>query len=70
MCKDGDNCPYYLKGEDCTNGAHQISKIKFKQQISENIKIRKNLIKKKLRNVLIQGIISNKNWKKKGKNKQ
>ena len=45
MCKDGDNCPYYLKGEDCPNGAHQISELKFKSQIRENIKLRKNLIK-------------------------
>ena len=45
MCKDGDNCPYYLKGEDCPKGAHQISELKFKSQIRENIKLRKNLIK-------------------------
>ena len=45
MCKYGDKCPYYLKGEDCPNGAHQISELKFKSQISENIKLRKNLIK-------------------------
>ena len=45
MCKSGDKCPYYLKGEDCPNGAHQISELKFQSQISENIKLRKNLIK-------------------------
>ena len=46
MCKNGDNCPYYLKGEKCPYGAHQISELKFKAQISENIKLRKNLIKR------------------------
>ena len=46
MCKKGDRCPYYLKGEECPDGAHQISELKFKNQIKENIKLRKNLIQK------------------------
>ena len=46
MCKRGERCPYYLKGEECPYGAHQISELKFKKQIKENIKLRKNLIKK------------------------
>ena len=45
MCKRGERCPYYLKGEECPYGAHQISELKFKKQIKENIKLRKNLIK-------------------------
>ena len=44
MCELQDNCPYYLKGEECPNGAHQISELKFESQINENIKLRKNLI--------------------------
>jgi len=46
MCKRGERCPYYLKGEECPYGAHQISELKFQAQIKENIKLRKNLIKK------------------------
>ena len=46
MCKRGDSCPYYLKGEECPDGAHLISELKFKNQIKENIKLRKNLISK------------------------
>ena len=46
MCKKGDACPYYLNGEECPNGAHQINELKFKNQIKENIKLRQNLISK------------------------
>ena len=46
MCAKGDRCPYYLKGEECPYGAHQISELKFEAQIKENIKLRKNLIKR------------------------
>ena len=46
MCKKGERCPHYLKGEECPDGAHQISELKFQKQINENIKLRKNLIKK------------------------
>ena len=45
MCKKGERCPYYLQGKDCPYGAHQISELKFKSQIRENIKLRQNLIK-------------------------
>ena len=43
MCPLKDNCPNLRNNQKTCPYAHQTSELKFKQQINENIKLRKNL---------------------------